>query len=80
VILYYRRAVTDRACVRRCVKVAAVVGTILTLINHGDTVLAGDVTPLLMAKICLNYVVPFLVCSAGFASALYVDQEPRGPT
>lgn len=75
----YRKAVTDRACVRRCLRVAAVVGTILALINHGDTLIAGDVTALLVAKIALTYVVPFMVCAAGFASAMYVEQKPKRP-
>ncbi len=53
------------------------VGTILALINHGDTILAGDVTALVVAKIMLTYVVPFVVCAAGFASAIYVSEKPE---
>lgn len=70
---------TDRTCARRCLRVAAVVGTILALINHGDTIIAGEVTVLLVAKIALTYAVPYMVCAAGFASATVVAAKPRRP-
>lgn len=47
--------------VRRARAVAAVVGTILFLINQLDVVLRGQVTPLVVLKIALTYVAPFLV-------------------
>ncbi len=46
---------------RRALEVAAVVGTILFLINQLDVVLSGKVTPLVALKIVLTYLVPFLV-------------------
>lgn len=74
------QAWADGNCVRRCLKVAAVVGTILTLINHGDVLVAGDLSALLFLKMGLNYVVPFLVCSTGYATALRgrAASEPTG--
>jgi hypothetical protein len=42
---------------------AAVVGTILTLINHGDTILQGDWPPFI--KIVLTYCVPYCVTTWG---------------
>jgi hypothetical protein len=47
--------------VRQALKVAAVVGTVLFLINQLDVVLSGKVTPLVVLKIALTYVTPFLV-------------------
>ena len=38
---------------------ALVVGTILTLINHGDLLIAGDAPPAL--KVMLTYCVPYCV-------------------
>ncbi len=42
---------------------ALVVGTILTGINHGDVIVAGDAPPLL--KVLLTYCVPYCVTTWG---------------
>ena len=42
---------------------ALVVGTVLTLINHGDVLFAGNNPPLL--KVLLTYCVPFCVTTWG---------------
>ena len=42
---------------------ALVVGTILTTINHGDVILAGDWPPLV--KVLLTYCVPYCVTTWG---------------
>ncbi|MEM8631190.1 MAG: nitrate/nitrite transporter NrtS [Pseudomonadota bacterium] len=52
---------------RRAFFTALVVGTILTLINHGDTALAGQLPPL--AKILLTYCVPYCVATWGAMGA-----------
>ena len=46
---------------RRAIRVALLVGTVLFFINQSDVVLRGDVTPLVIAKIGLTYLVPFSV-------------------
>jgi hypothetical protein len=43
----------------RALKVAALVGTILFVINQLDVVLTGQLTTLVVAKIGLTYLVPF---------------------
>jgi hypothetical protein len=42
---------------------ALVVGTVLTAINHGDTIIAGDFPPAL--KLILTYLTPYCVTSLG---------------
>ena len=42
---------------------ALVVGSLLTAINHGDTLLAGSAPPAL--KIALTYLVPYCVATWG---------------
>ena len=42
---------------------ALVVGTVLTLINHGDVLLSGNYPPFL--KVLLTYCVPFCVTTWG---------------
>lgn len=47
--------------VRRALRVALLVGTVLFFINQSDVVLRGELTLLVVAKICLTYLVPFSV-------------------
>jgi len=48
---------------KKAILTALVVGTILTLINHGDALLRGDIPPLW--KIFLTYFVPYCVTTWG---------------
>jgi hypothetical protein len=59
------RVVTYRPHLIRTVLTAAVVGTILFLINHLDTVLAGVATPETWVKTGITYLVPFAVANIG---------------
>lgn len=52
--------------VARGIKVGVLVGSILTLINYGDVLLAGEFYPAMWWKIPLTYVVPY--CVATYAS------------
>lgn len=47
-----------REHLRRTVKIALVVGTILTLINQGDVIPRGDATSVTVIKTGLNYCGP----------------------
>jgi len=51
--------------VRRSLIVAAIVGSILTAINQGNVILAGDFPASLYWKIPLTYVVPYCVATTG---------------
>ena len=55
----------------RALLVAAIVGTALFAINQLDVVFAGQLTPLVAAKIALTYVVPYSVSTY---SALEVNR------
>ena len=48
------------------VRVAAVVGTILTLVNQGSVIAGGDATAVTWLRVAVNYLVPFLVASVGY--------------
>ena len=50
----------NRQSLWRGIRVALVVGTLLTAINHGDVLLRGEL-PAALWKIPLTYLVPFLV-------------------
>jgi len=61
-----RMAVSDRTP-RHALIVAAIVGSILTVINHGDLLLAGQWPNEI--KVILTYVVPYCVATYGAVSA-----------
>jgi hypothetical protein len=63
-----RCAVRHRPIIRKALQTAAVVGTMLTVINHGDALLALHLTPDLLWKTPLTYVVPYLVSTYGALS------------
>ena len=53
------------AHLRRTVRIALVVGLVLTGINQLDVLLRGDATALTYVKCALNFVVPFIVSNLG---------------
>jgi len=56
---------------------------ILTAINQGDVILAGDATAGTALKTVLNYCVPFIVSNLGLLAGRAVDQgidKLRRPT
>ena len=52
---------TTPAVMRRAAKIALVVGIILMLINHGDKIVMGNMTPLAWMKCALTFLVPYSV-------------------
>jgi hypothetical protein len=58
----------------RALKVAGVVGPILTMINQYDVLLRGDFSFHLLSKILLTFFVPYSVSSFSSARA-YMDRE-----
>ena len=59
-----------RTTVRRSLRVAVVVGSILVTINYGDRILAGTLDSVDFVKIGLTYCVPYCVATYAAASAL----------
>jgi hypothetical protein len=66
---------------RRTIRIALVVGTILTLINQADVILSGDATAITGVKCALNYCVPFVVSNLGLLAGKRAERESeqRGP-
>lgn len=63
---FFRLAVSG-GVPKRSLAVALVVGSILTAINQGDVILAGELPSLI--KVPLNYLVPFCVATYGAVTA-----------
>jgi hypothetical protein len=69
-----------RYCLRsehlaRTLRIALVVGTILTAINQGNVILGGDATTLTWVKTVLNYCVPFVVSNLGLLAGRRATDE-----
>ncbi|MFL5871798.1 MAG: nitrate/nitrite transporter NrtS [Solirubrobacterales bacterium] len=60
---------------RRTIRIALVVGTILTLINQLDVILRGEATAVTAAKAALNYCVPFIVSNLGLLAGKRAEAE-----
>ena len=64
--------------VRACAPVAAVVGCVLSAINEGTQIAAGNAGWQTWVRVGLNFVVPFLVSSYGYLVAARVPRPPPG--
>ncbi len=62
--------------VRTAAPIAVVVGTLLSAINQGGVLLDGDSNALTWLRIAANYLIPFLVASAGYLAARRVPPPP----
>jgi hypothetical protein len=58
----------QRRNLRRTLRIALVVGVVLTAINQGGVIAAGHATTATWVRCGLNFVVPFLVSNAGLLS------------
>ncbi len=56
--------------VRRAIFYSVVVGPILILINHWDSLIDGQVDKMQMAKMALTFAVPYCVSTLSSVSAL----------
>lgn len=66
-----------RDVVLRSFKIAAVVGSLLALINHYDRIYAWSWDISVVAKVCLTYLVPYCVSTVAAVGALRSEQESR---
>lgn len=67
-----------RETVRRALKVAFIVGPVLTVINQHDVLFRGELSLHLVLKILLTFVVPYSVSSFSSARA-YMEREIASP-
>lgn len=49
--------------------VAVIVGTVLSAVNQGSAIAAGDVDVPTIARVLANYTIPYLVSSIGYLGA-----------
>jgi uncharacterized membrane protein len=69
------RIVLMREHLRRTLRIALVVGLILTAINQLDVIVRGDATALTWVKTFLNFCVPFVVSNLGLLAGKRAERE-----
>lgn len=69
------RSTCRPAVFRRCATIALVVGTLLSLVNQGDALLAGRFDRVLALRVLANYLIPFVVSNLGAMPSLPSRQE-----
>lgn len=62
-----------REHLRRTLRIALVVGVILTLINQADVIIGGDASTATWIKVALNFCVPFVVSNLGLLAGKRAD-------
>ncbi|HYN35728.1 MAG TPA: nitrate/nitrite transporter NrtS [Actinomycetota bacterium] len=72
-----QRIVRSRAALASCLPTALVVGTILSLINQGSVIQAGDATVATWIRVLFNYLIPLTVSNIGFVSATLASERAR---
>jgi len=58
-------------------RVSVLVGSILVLINHADSIYNGSLKPTNLLQILATYIVPYLVSTYSNVSALKDQEKPR---
>ncbi len=69
-----------REHLRRTLRIALVVGIVLTAINQLDVILRGDATVITFVKCGLNFAVPFIVSNLGLLSGRASGRSPGTAT
>ena len=60
-----------RSTLRKTIRIALVVGTLLSTINQGYLIWGGRATYVTWIRVVANYIVPFCVSSTGFLTATH---------
>jgi hypothetical protein len=59
-----------RDVVRRALRTAVIVGSILTAINHGEEIISCTLTRYAIGQICLTIMVPYIVSTTSSVATL----------
>lgn len=70
--------VLRREHLRRTVRIALVVGVVLTTVNQLEVIVRGDATAITWINSGTNYVIPFIVSNLGLLSGR-TFARPEGP-
>jgi len=66
------------AHLRKTLRIALAVGTILTVVNQADVILTGHATLGTVVKTCMNYLTPLVVSNLGLLAGKRAERESKG--
>jgi hypothetical protein len=67
-----------REHLRRTLRIALVVGVVLTLLNQGDVIVGGEASAATWVKAGLNFCVPFVVSNLGLLAGKRAERGTGG--
>jgi hypothetical protein len=59
-------------------RVAAVVGTLLTVVNQAEVILGGETTWATAVRVASNYLIPYVVASIGYLAPFRTEERHAG--
>jgi hypothetical protein len=62
---------------RRTLRIALIVGVVLTLINQADVIIGGEANAVTWIKVGLNFCVPFVVSNLGLLAGKRAERGPN---
>lgn len=74
--MLFLRGVTVRVAGR----VAVLVGTVLSAVNQGSLIVAGDATGATWIRVSVNYLTPFVVTSIGYLAGCRAEPAHTRPS
>jgi len=59
-------------------RVAAIVGTLLNVVNQAEVILRGETTWVTAVRVVFNYLIPYVVASIGYLAPFRVEERHAG--
>jgi hypothetical protein len=71
------RLICRGATFATAVRIAAVVGTLLTLVNQGQVLTSGDIALATVLRVAASYLIPYVVSSIGYLTPFRIRTQNR---
>ena len=69
------RLIVTGATFHTASRVAAVVGTLLTVVNQAGIILGGEATWVTAIRVMFNYLIPYVVASIGYLAPFRAEER-----
>lgn len=69
------RLILTGATFHTALRVAMVVGTLLTVVNQAEVILDGEATWVTAVRVACNYLIPYVVASIGYLAPFRTEEH-----